>query len=100
MNCKRIVAGVLLAVACATTVCAGDRPDTPPAQEEVGGGRLTLVRTVVFLPFKGVVCGVGALASFPVYWLSGLDPQVKADTGAMRAEYCSRRYLFGPEWLK
>jgi len=46
------------------------------------------------------VCVVGALASFSVYWLSGLDPQVKEDTGAMRAEYCSQRYLLGPEWLK
>ena len=61
---------------------------------------MAVARTVVFLPFKGVVCVVGALASFPVYWLSGLDPQVKEDTGAMRAEYCSQRYLLGPEWLK
>jgi len=99
MNCKRIVAGVLLAVTCATPVCADDRPGTPPTQE-TGGGAVAVARTVVFLPFKGVVCVVGALASFSVYWLSGLDPQVKEDTGAMRAEYCSQRYLLGPEWLK
>src|SRR6266511_5980484 len=90
MNCKRILVGVLLAVACATTVCAGDRPDTPPAQER-GGGVLAVVGTGVFLPFKGVVCVVGVVTSFPVYWLSGLDPQVKADTQAVRAKYCRQR---------
>jgi hypothetical protein len=33
-----------------------------------------------------------------VYWLSGMDPEVKSDTEAMRAKYCSREYLLGSEW--
>jgi hypothetical protein len=56
------------------------------------------VRTVLYLPFKGVICLVGAVTSFPVYWLSGLDPQVKHDSGVIRAYYCSQEYLFSPEW--
>jgi hypothetical protein len=97
MTRKQIFIGAVLAVLCATAVLA-DEQTTSPAQTQGGVG--AAARTVVFLPFKGVVCVGGALASFPVYWLSGLDPQVKADTAAMRAEYCSRRYLLGPEWTK
>ncbi|MBI3303747.1 MAG: hypothetical protein HYZ72_16910 [Deltaproteobacteria bacterium] len=99
MTGKRIFTGALLAMVCATTVLADDRPAIEPAQG-TGGGALATVRTIAYLPFKGVVCVVGALASFPAYWLSGLDPQVKSDTEALRARYCSRDYLLGPEWTK
>jgi hypothetical protein len=99
MKRKYVLAGMLLTLASATVAFADDRPATPPAQE-TGGGVLAVGRTVALFPFKGVVCVVGALASFPVYWLSGLDPQVETDTEALQATYCSPDYLFGPEWKK
>ncbi|MGH7963225.1 MAG: hypothetical protein ACRERD_15600 [Candidatus Binatia bacterium] len=99
MTCKYILAGSLLVVACVTVALADDRVETSPAPEE-RGGVLDAVRTVVYLPFKGAVCGVGALTSFPAYLLSGLDSQVKADTAALRGAYCSRHYLLSPEWTK
>lgn len=99
MNCKHILAGGLLAITCFTAALADERVAAPPAQEETGGV-LDAVRTVVYLPFKGVGCVVGALVSFPVYALSGLDSQVKTDTAALRTEYCSQHYLLSPEWAK
>ena len=95
---KWIVAGVLWAVISATAAYAEESPGTQPAQPVTNGGALATARTIAYLPFKGVVCLVGALASFPVYWLSGMDPQVKSDTEAMRAKYCSREYLLSSEW--
>jgi hypothetical protein len=93
-----IFAGVLWAVVGATAVGAEEPPGTQPAQETAQSGALAMARTIAYLPFKGVVCVVGVVASFPVYWLSGMDPEVKSDTEAMRAKYCSREYLFGSEW--
>lgn len=97
---KRVLVAALLAAMCTTVAIAEDRPGTQPAQETASSGALATVRTIAYLPFKGVVCVVGAVASFPVYWLSGLDPQVKSDTEAMRAKYCSQEYLLGSEWQK
>jgi hypothetical protein len=99
MTSKQILIGALLAVVCVTKVLADDRPGTQPEQETAGGALATM-RTIAYFPFKGVVCVVGTLASFPVYWLSGLDPQVKQDTETIRARYCSRDYLFSSEWPK
>ena len=99
MRKKSICAAVLLAVFCATAALADERSGTtsaPETREETLSG----VRTALYFPFKGVVCVVGAVASFPVYWLSGLDPQVKSDTEALRAKYCSWDYLFGSDWAK
>jgi hypothetical protein len=93
-----IFAGVLWAVVGATVAGAEKPPGTQPAQEAAQSGVLAAARTIVYLPFKGVVCVVGVVASFPVYWLSGMDPEVKSDTEAMRAKYCSREYLLGSEW--
>jgi len=93
-----IFAGVLWAVIGTTTAGAEGPSETPPVQETTNGGALATARTIAYLPFKGIVCVVGVVASFPVYWLSGLDPEVKSDTEAMRAKYCSREYLFGSEW--
>jgi hypothetical protein len=92
---KWIVAGVLWVMLGATAAYAEEPPETQPAASD---GALATARTIAYLPFKGVVCVVGALASFPVYWLSGMDPQVKNDTEALRAKYCSREYLFSSEW--
>jgi hypothetical protein len=93
-----IFAGVLWAVVGATAAGAEGPPGTQPAQETAQSGVLATARTIAYLPFKGVVCVVGVVASFPVYWLSGMDPEVKSDTEAMRAKYCSREYLLGSEW--
>ena len=93
-----ILAGVLWVVVGITSARAEEASSTPSSEELMDTGALATARTIAYLPFKGVVCVVGALASFPVYWLSGLDPQVKSDTDAMRAKYCSREYLFGSTW--
>ena len=95
-----IFAGVLWAVVGATAAGAEGPPGTQPAQEAAQRGVLATARTIAYLPFKGVVCVVGVVASFPVYWLSGMDPEVKSDTEAMRAKYCSREYLLGSEWSR
>jgi hypothetical protein len=100
MKGKQILAGVLLATVCSIAAIAEEQPQIQPDQDTGGNGTLATVRTIAYLPFKGVVCVVGAIASFPIYWLSGLDPQVKNDTETMRAKYCSREYLFGSEWSK
>jgi hypothetical protein len=100
MKGKQILAGVLLAAICATVAVAEDQSQVQPSQEPEGSGTLATMKTIAYLPFKGVVCVVGAIASFPIYWLSGLDPQVKNDTEAMRAKYCSREYLLGSDWPK
>jgi len=97
---KSICLAALLAVFCATAALAESPAETTAAQEEREGGAFSVVRTVLYFPFKGVVCVVGATVSFPVYWLSGLDPQVKHDTAALRAKYCSPDYLFGSRWTK
>jgi len=97
---KSICLAALLAVFCATAALAESPAETASAQEEGEGGAFSVVRTVLYFPFKGVVCVVGATVSFPVYWLSGLDPQVKHDTAALRAKYCSRDYLLGSRWAK
>src|SRR5215510_7202116 len=99
MRKKSICVVVLLAVFCVTAALADDLSGTVPARAKEGE-TLSIVRTILYFPFKSVVCVVGAVASFPVYWLSGLDPQVKSDTEALRAEYCSRDYLLGSEWTK
>jgi len=99
MRNKSICVAALLAVFCATAALADDPSRTVPAPE-TRGETLSGVRTVLYFPFKSVVCVVGAVASFPVYWLSGLDPQVKSDTEALRAKYCSWDYLFGSDWAK
>lgn len=97
---KWILAGVLVAMMGTTAVRAEEPQGAQPKHEDAGNGMLATARTIAYLPFKGVVCLVGAVASFPVYWLSGMDPQVKSDTEAMRAKYCSREYLFGAEWSR
>ncbi|HXG18306.1 MAG TPA: hypothetical protein VNN62_04440 [Methylomirabilota bacterium] len=96
---KWILAGMLWAVVGATLVSA-EEPSRAAPPNPANGGALATVRTIAYLPFKGVVCVVGVLASFPVYWLSGMDPQVKSDTEAMRARYCSREYFLGSEWSR
>lgn len=100
MNCKHILVGILLAIAGITQASADAHGEAPPAQQEEKGGVLDAVRTVVYLPFKGVLCGVGSLLGFPVYVLSGLDSEVKADTTTLRTEHCSQHYLLSPEWTK
>lgn len=93
-----ILAGVLWVVIGATVVGAKEPPEAQPPRETAPQSVMNTARTIAYLPFKGVVCVVGVVASFPVYWLSGMDPEVKNDTEAMRAKYCSREYLFGSEW--
>jgi hypothetical protein len=101
MRKKSICVAALLAVFCATAALADSPSETVSAQqEEQEGGTFAVVRTVLYFPFKGVICVVGATVSFPIYWLSGLDPQVKNDTAALRAKYCSQDYLFGSQWTK
>ena len=95
-----ILAGVLWVVVGATAVGAEEPAKTQPAAETAQSSVLATARTIAYLPFKGVVCVVGVVASFPVYWLSGMDPEVKSDTETMRAKYCSREYLFGSEWSR
>jgi len=95
-----ILAGVLWAVIGVTAAGAEEFPAAQPPQEATRGGVFDTARTIAYLPFKGVVCVVGVVASFPAYWLSGMDPEVKSDTEAMRAKYCSREYLLGPEWSR
>jgi hypothetical protein len=99
MRNKSICLVALLAIFCATAALADSPSETGPGQEKAGGP-FSVVRTVLYFPFKSVVCVVGATASFPVYWLSGLDPQVKNDTAALRAEYCSQDYLLSSQWPK
>ena len=97
---KWILAGMLWAVVGATIAGAEEPPGTQSSRKTTADGPLATVRTIAYLPFKGVVCVVGVLASFPVYWLSGLDPQVKHDTEAMREKYCSQEYFFSTEWAR
>ncbi|HEV8717496.1 MAG TPA: hypothetical protein VGX03_32325 [Candidatus Binatia bacterium] len=99
MRTKSICLAAVLAVFCATAALA-DSPSETVSAPEKDGGTFSVVRTVLYFPFKGVVCVVGATVSFPVYWLSGLDPQVKKDTAALRAKYCSQDYLLGSTWTK
>lgn len=98
MGSKRIIAGALLVLMWTTAAVANDHPPATSAPEV--RGPLDAVRTVVYFPFKGVVCVVGALASLPVYWLSGLDTEVEKDSAATQAKYCNPEYLFSPEWSK
>lgn len=93
-----ILAGVLWLAVGVMAAGAGEPAAGGPAQESAPRGPLAAVRTAAYLPFKGVVCVVGVVASFPVYWLSGMDPHVKADTETVRAQYCSREYLLGADW--
>jgi hypothetical protein len=95
-----ILVGVLWAVVCATAVRAADPEKEQPTTETAQNSVLATARTIAYLPFKGVICVVGVVASFPVYWLSGMDPEVKNDTETMRAKYCSREYLLGSEWSR
>ncbi len=98
---KWILAGVLWAMVGATMTSAEEPREKPSAQVDENEGEnepLALLKTIAYLPFKGVVCVVGVVVSFPVYVLSGMDPQVKNDTDAMREKYCSRKYLLGSEW--
>ena len=97
---KWILAGMLWAVVGATTAGAGEPAGSQSSGETISADPLATVRTIAYFPFKGVVCVVGALASFPVYLLSGMDPQVKRDTDAMREKYCSREYLFSSDWSR
>jgi hypothetical protein len=99
MSKKSICVAVLLAVSCASASLA-DSPTGTQAAPEKKEESVSVIQTVLYLPFKSVVCIVGATASFPVYWLSGFDPQVKSDTAALRAQYCSLDYLFGSRWTK
>jgi len=88
---------VLIAVLWVPLARAEDAPGAAPGQEQ-GNSPLAVTRSVIYFPFKGVICAVGTVASFPAYVLSGLDPQVKSDTEAQRKKYCSQDYLFSPEW--
>jgi hypothetical protein len=97
---KWILIGMLWAVVGATAASAEEPSEMQSAQKENYSEPLAMLRTIAYLPFKGVVCVVGAVASFPVYVLSGMDPQVKNDTDAMREKYCSREYLLGSEWAR
>jgi len=87
----------LIVLLWASLVGAEEAPGTAPGQEQ-GNSPLAVTRSVIYFPFKGVICAVGTLAAFPAYVLSGLDPQVKSDTEAQRKKYCSQDYLFSPEW--
>jgi len=91
----RIVA--LLVLLWASLAKAEDAQEAVASQEQ-GNSPLAVTRSVIYLPFKGVICAVGTVASFPAYVLSGLDPQVKSDTEAQRKTYCTQDYLFSPEW--
>jgi len=82
----------------ATGGVAADAPAEQAADQRGGFG--AAVRTIAFLPFKGVGCAVGTLVALPVYWLSGFDANTKNDTEALRGQYCSSRYLFSSEWKK
>ena len=93
-----IFAGMLWVMVGAAVAGAEGPSGTQPVQEPAHGGVLATARTIAYLPFKGVICVVGVVASFPIYWLSGMDPAVKSDTETMRAKYCSREYLLGSEW--
>ena len=95
-----ILAGALWAMVGATAITAEEPPHAQPPPEPAPKSVMDTARTIAYLPFKGVVCVVGVVASFPAYWLSGMDPEVKSDTEAMRAKYCSREYLLGSEWSR
>jgi hypothetical protein len=97
MGWKSLFLGLLFIIAGATTSLAEAPTENSSGQR---GGFLAVVRTIAYLPFKGVGCFVGTVVSFPVYWLSGFDANVKNDTQALRAKYCSSSYLFSSEWEK
>lgn len=97
MKKKSACSVALLVLLWASLVKAQDAPGASPSQEQ-GNAPLAVARSVIYLPFKGVICVVGTVASFPAYVLSGLDPQVKSDTEAQRKTYCTQDYLFSPEW--
>ncbi|MGE0825606.1 MAG: hypothetical protein AB7G75_02915 [Candidatus Binatia bacterium] len=82
------------------SLALGYATETSQPQPERSTGVLAPVRTVLLFPFKGVACIVGAVTSFPVYWLSGFDATVEADTSTVRGFYCSPQYLASPEWKK
>jgi hypothetical protein len=92
-----LLAGILTVI-CATAAIADNAGAQPWVQAEEPQGAVDVARTVVILPFKGMMCGVGMLVAFPVYVLSGLDPQVKTDTTATRTTYCSPAYIWSPRW--
>lgn len=83
-----------LATLCSTAVLAADA--SPP--QERAGGITALVRTVAYLPFKGVVCLAGIVSTPAAYVGSGLDPQVKEDAAAIKSHYCSAGYLLSSQW--
>ena len=95
-----ILVGVLWAIIGVAAAGAEESPEMQPHQDTAQMSFLDTARTIAYLPFKGVVCVVGVVASFPAYWLSGMDPEVKSDTEMMRAKYCSREYLLGAEWQR
>lgn len=97
MDWKALFLGMMLILTGATASLA-DAPAGNPSTQK--GGFLAAVQTIAFLPFKGVGCFVGAVVSFPVYWLSGFDSNVKNDTANLRANYCNPDYLFSSEWEK
>jgi hypothetical protein len=91
----RIVALLVLLWA---SLAGAEEPSGTAHDQEQGNSPLAITRSVLYFPFKGVICAVGTVASFPAYVLSGLDPQVKSDTEAQRKTYCRQEYLFSPEW--
>ncbi|MCS6924324.1 MAG: hypothetical protein NZ578_00345 [Candidatus Binatia bacterium] len=87
---------------CLCCSCAAAAPAATPtgAAPEDGAwkGVTAVVRTVLFLPFKGGVCVAGLLSVPAAYVGSGLTAQVRNDTREIRNHYCSGQYFLSPYW--
>jgi hypothetical protein len=100
MRVQHLGLSLLLILLSANAVFAQEGNQEAPSARVESPNFFNTVKTIVLLPFKGVVCGVGMVAQFPPYWLSGLDTQVESDTHALLASHCNTPYLFSPQWNK
>ncbi|MEW6297944.1 MAG: hypothetical protein AB1671_09430 [Thermodesulfobacteriota bacterium] len=82
---------------CCATAALADAP-ARSSPEEGAGGVSAVARSVLSLPFKGVICLAGLISMPAAYLGSGLDPQVEDDTTRIRNHYCSGEYFLSPKW--
>ncbi len=95
MVCARLF--VVLCFSCGCAAAALADTATSAASEEGAGGVTPMIRTMLSLPFKGVVCLAGLLSMPVAYVGSGLDPEVKNDATEISHRYCSGEYFFGSQ---
>lgn len=96
MAYTRLLFALCFSCGCAAAALADTA--TPAASEKRAGGVTPVIRTMLSLPFKGVVCVAGLVSMPAAYVGSGLDPQVENDVTEIRNHYCSGEYFLSPQW--